>query len=222
MGDNFPAILKIEGVECSIALDCEFVRKVTMERYLKDGGDSRFLWKLPIIEGDIIVEVGGYKGSFSEAIHKRYKPELFILEPIKDYFDLLKIKFLNINSIRVLNYGLGKSGVADFGISDAGTGLYSNSNCRESVVLKSLGEFITENELERIDLLAINIEGGEYELIPEILNSGFMQRVRRLLIQFHTTHADCVARRNHIRSQLERTHEESFCYPFVWECWVLK
>jgi len=222
MSSTFPATLRIENIECSIPIQTDFLYNLMIQKYLQDGGDERFLWSLPLITDDIVVEVGGFTGVFSQAIINRYQIKLFVLEPIKKYYELLSAKFSERENIKILNYGLGKSGYADFGLSDAGTGIFSKSDKKETVTLKSLEEFITDIGVSRIDILMINIEGGEYELLPQLLRSSYIERVRNLCIQFHLIKDSSIAEREDIRKNLNKTHEEVFSYPFVWERWQLR
>jgi hypothetical protein len=72
-----------------------------------------------------------------------------------------------------------------------------------------------------VDLVSINIEGGEYTLLPEMLNSGIIKFCRHLQVQFHD-HPNGVELRDRIREGLAATHQQTFNYPFVWEGWRLK
>ena len=79
-----------------------------------------------------------------------------------------------------------------------------------------------ELRTRKIDLLKINIEGGEFDIIPAIIESGDVKNVSYLQIQFHNfiTHAN--EQRIIIRNQLAITHLEIWNYDFVWESWKLK
>jgi hypothetical protein len=41
-------------------------------------------------------------------------------------------------------------------------------------------------------------------------------------VQFHEFVDDAARQRSELRRQLEHTHEESWCYEFVWENWSRK
>lgn len=40
-------------------------------------------------------------------------------------------------------------------------------------------------DLEHIDLMVMNIEGGEYDLIPQLIGTGWLPRIARLAVQWH-------------------------------------
>jgi hypothetical protein len=70
--------------------------------------------------------------------------------------------------------------------------------------------------------MKINIEGGEYELLEHLINSGLVSRIRRMQIQFHDFVPDAVARRARLVEALARSHRQSWSYYFVWEEWLLR
>jgi len=67
----------------------------------------------------------------------------------------------------------------------------------------------------------INIEGGEYEVLYRLINSGYVKKCKNLQIQFHVFVKDCAIRREEIRSKLLETHHLTYDYPFTWENWEL-
>jgi hypothetical protein len=40
-------------------------------------------------------------------------------------------------------------------------------------------------DLDHIDLMVMNIEGGEYELLPHLQHSGWLRKIDRLAVQWH-------------------------------------
>ena len=73
-----------------------------------------------------------------------------------------------------------------------------------------------------VAVMKVNIEGGEYVLLERVLDAFLIERFRNVQVQFHNFETDSVERRDGIRERLSRTHEESWCYPWVWESWVRK
>ena len=65
--------------------------------------------------------------------------------------------------------------------------------------------------------VSINIEGGEYTLLEQIINSGLINQINNLQIQFHDFFPDSQNKRKEIINKLFRTHETIFSFPFVWE-----
>lgn len=73
-----------------------------------------------------------------------------------------------------------------------------------------------------IDLMKINIEGGEYALLPHLIDTGVISRVRNIQIQFHELDVDSAEKRESIICALRKTHKRDWCYEFVWESWSLQ
>ena len=65
----------------------------------------------------------------------------------------------------------------------------------------------------------MNIEGSEYKLLNEIIDSGYIENINFLQIQFHSFVNDSKELRRLIREQLSKTHKCIFNYPFLWESW---
>jgi hypothetical protein len=80
-------------------------------------------------------------------------------------------------------------------------------------------EVIDELDRDQIDLLKINIEGGEFELLERLLAAGQADRLRYLQIQFHPGPPAAESRREAIRDGLARTHRLMWDYPWIWESW---
>jgi hypothetical protein len=81
---------------------------------------------------------------------------------------------------------------------------------------------MAEHGIERIDLLKVNIEGGEYELLEHLIATGDIRKVRKLQVQFHDFVPDAIPRRARILQGLAQTHAQHWNFHFVWEEWGLK
>jgi len=82
-------------------------------------------------------------------------------------------------------------------------------------------EPLLEN-FETIDFVKMNIEGSEYELLEEIIESGNILKITHLQIQFHNFVENATERRKNIRNKLKKTHVNIFNFPFIWERWDIK
>ena len=80
-------------------------------------------------------------------------------------------------------------------------------------------EFITKNNIKKVDLIKINIEGGEYALIKRLIDKGLINRFSNIQVQFHDFIPNAKELRNKLRTQLEKTHKLTYDFPFVWENW---
>ena len=69
-------------------------------------------------------------------------------------------------------------------------GIYRSLNCGKGSLDKkisvvSFSTFVKEQNFETIDFVKMNIEGSEYELLEEIIESGNILKITHLQIQFH-------------------------------------
>jgi len=193
------------------------------DRWFNDGGDLRYRYNYDLNNESIVFDVGGYEGNFSQKIINDFSCKVFIFEPMKSYFDLIKNKFHNNNNVKLFNFGL--SNVNDdikiYHLSDASS-MFKESNSYELIKVKDISQFIDENNIKKIDLLKLNIEGSEYDVLEKLLNDGKIDIIENIQVQFHTFIDNCVDRRNNIREKLKNTHIETYCYEFVWENWKKK
>ena len=79
--------------------------------------------------------------------------------------------------------------------------------------------FFDAQGIDHVDLAKMNIEGGEYDLLPALIDSGLMTRIDRLQVQFHLFEPSLAQAREAICEGLAKTHSRAWCYPFVWEEW---
>lgn len=169
----------------------------------------------------VVLDLGGYKGDWSAEISQRYGANIYVFEPIKAFHDQICTRFAGTPKVRPFQFGLGaRDEVLEMHHSADGTGAFVQGQA-EQVKLVEASRFLREQGVARIDLLKINIEGGEYELLEHLIDSGEIARVRKLQVQFHDFVPDAVARRARIVERLSRTHKQNWCFYFVWEEWAL-
>jgi len=95
--------------------------------------------------------------------------------------------------------------------------IFKRSTHNVSVKLVGIGELLHEQKIVKIDLMKVNIEGGEYELLEFLVESSLICQIRDLQIQFHDFVPDAERRMHSIQRSLERTHRQTWSYQFVWE-----
>lgn len=169
----------------------------------------------------LVLDLGGYKGDWTAEINQRYGANVMVFEPIQGFHDQICTRFAGSPKVRPFQFGLGaRDEVLEMHHSADGTGAFVQGQA-EQVRLVQASRFLREQGVQHIDLLKVNIEGGEYELLEHLIATGEMSRVRRLQVQFHDFVPDAIARRARLVEQLGRTHRQTWCFYFVWEEWVL-
>jgi FkbM family methyltransferase len=195
------------------------------KRWFKDQGDETLRLNYPLSPDSIVFDVGGYHGDFAAAIYERYGCKVYIFEPVPEFYQGCVARFQGNQKIVCLNYGLASTdGWLDIGLADNASSFDSPfaKEDKQQVQVSSIVDCIRELEVSQIDLLKINIEGGEFDIIPAIIESGDIRNVQYLQVQFHNFVARANEQRARIRTQLATTHMEMWNYDFVWESWKLK
>jgi hypothetical protein len=72
-----------------------------------------------------------------------------------------------------------------------------------------------------IDLMKINIEGGEYDLLERLIETNMISRIKNIQVQFHDVAPDSLSRMLAIQTSLLKTHSNIFNYKFVWDSYEL-
>lgn len=187
-----------------------------LSKWVRDNGDDRLLVNYPINSKGTILDVGGYTGVFSDKILLKHNCKLIIFEPVKEYYKILKNKYLKDKRVKVFNYGLSKnSTLVDIYISNDGTSLVKRSEKTERIELVNVSSFF--KQLKKVDLMSINIEGAEYDVLSNLIKTGNIEKIKFLQVQFHDFMPNSKVLREVILRQLKKTHKLRFSYPFVWE-----
>lgn len=196
---------------------------ITVSRWLKDNGDVTLRLDYPLKEDSIVIDVGGYKGEWASEIVKLYNPYIFIFEPVpKHYQEVIKRFSLN-SKIKVFNFGLSdKDEIKTMSLLDNGSSTYRSGKNTIEAIFKDITFFLKEESLEKIDLIKINIEGGEYLLLQRMIEKKIVEKYQDIQVQFHNFYPNAELLRAEIRMSLEKSHYITYDYPFVWENWRKK
>jgi FkbM family methyltransferase len=170
----------------------------------------------------LVCDVGGFEGNWAANIHARYGAHVHIFEPHPRFARAIADRFRENDMITLHEFALGRT-AGNLLLSDDGDASSSLRRAGETVIGRyaAVSEFFKEHPLPVIDLMKVNIEGGEYDLLPVLVEAGIMPRIHRLQVQFHLFAEADIARRAAIREVLGRTHQCDWSYDFVWEQWSL-
>lgn len=191
------------------------------KRWRKTKGDQTLRFDYDLDDTSVVLDVGGFEGNFAHDIHDRFRCKVFVFEPSAAYADGCKQRFQTCEDITILQYGLSDSNETVLLSADGdGSSVFRETgDDSQSVVLRSVEDVLAELQIEKIDLMKINIEGGEFPLLQSMIERGLIDRVRFLQVQFHDFVPNARAKRADIRDALAKTHKEQWCFPFVWESW---
>ena len=146
-------------------------------------------------------------------------------EPSPSFYKICLEKFKNNKKIFCFNYGLSDS-ENEFLLSNEKEASSIAKNIKdkngEVVKIRKFSKVFEELNINKIDLLKVNIEGSEYNLMPHIIEEKLIERINNIQIQFHIFISDAKEKRDRIINSLKNTHKRDWCYWFVWENWSLK
>lgn len=181
-------------------------------------GDIRL--KYPLNKNSIVLDLGAYKCEWAKSIVQRYGCKVYAFEPAPQALS----KLANLpKQISLLNYGLGGSTRKEvlYEDNDASSS-FSKVGKAVEIEVRCITEVLNELGLKHVGLLKINIEGLEYEVLDKLIEDDWVPKIDHLQIQFHQNVPDYEKRRDNIRLEFQKTHAESYCFPFVWESWSIK
>lgn len=192
-------------------------------RWVLDKGDQTLRLNYDLNENSIVFDLGGYKGDFANNIYEKYASTIYIFEPVKSFYISIKNRFKNNDKIKVFNFGLSNQDCElSIHLNADGSSVFSDGTDKEIITLKDIIKFFEEENIIYVDLMKINIEGGEFEVLPTLIESRFIHNITNIQIQFHTFITGAKKKRKTIRQNLQKTHTLTYDYWFIWENWKLK
>jgi FkbM family methyltransferase len=195
----------------------------SFKRWRADGME-RVRMQFPTIDAtSVVFDVGGFQGNWATAVHDRHGAQVHIFEPHPAFAAQIAQRFHDTPAIILHPFALGST-EGTLNLSDDGDASSSFRSTGASVTgrIEPVARFFAGHDIPRIDLIKINIEGGEYDLLPALAQAGILPRIGVLQVQFHLYSPDDIARREAIRATLAQTHTCDWCYDFVWEQWSLR
>ena len=148
------------------------IRKIT-DKIFQSEGTIRLGKDCPYsimpIKKDSIVISGGVGGdiSFEEELAERYNSKIFLFDPTESGKN---IKIIS-EQIILIEQGL------------AGTTRTSVLDDEKEYSCVSITDFCRRNNISEIELVKLDIEGYEYEVLDDILNSNL--KINQIVLEFH-------------------------------------
>lgn len=186
-------------------------------------GDRTLRLDYPLSQNSIVLDLGGYEGQWTSDIFSMYQCNVLVFEPFKPFAEKIVRRFRHNEKIKVFDFGLSKTNESKkiFFNKDS-TSAFRGEGESTIIELRQASSFLKSNGVEFIDLMKINIEGGEYDLLEELISSGWCERIQNIQVQFHDFVPDAAKRMGAIQASLSKTHSLTYQYEFVWENWEKK
>jgi len=194
-----------------------------VRRWFADNGDLTRRLNYDLNASDTVFDAGGYEGQFAESINNLYGCKVHVFEPVDRFCSFIENRFKNNLKVIAHEYGVGASTKKQniTGSEDA-TQLIDSKDSEGGVFMRDIKEVMEDLDISTVALFKVNIEGGEYDLLDRLIETGLIKNIRNLQVQFHDFHPNAIERRNEIVKHLSKTHTCKYNYLFVWESWQLK
>lgn len=195
--------------------------QLMVKQWYADGGDYELRFNYSLNDESVVLDLGGYRGQWASDLFSRYRSNIFVFEPVGTFAEQIRTRFCNNDQIRVFAFGLGGSSRTEaIHISADGSSVFGTSVNTEQIEIIDAKEWIREHRIARIDLIKINIEGGEYELLDRLIETDLIKQIENIQVQFHDFSETSSSEMERIQRELRKTHIPTFQYKFVWENWV--
>ena len=102
-----------------------------------------------------------------------------------------------------------------------GSSIFRKSFKTQEIQIVDIAEWFAKENIKSVQLMKINIEGGEYELLERLIDTGLIKIIDNVQVQFHNISKDSTDKMERIQERLKHTHNATYQYKFVWENWVL-
>jgi FkbM family methyltransferase len=193
-------------------------------KWFLDQGDQTLRLNYPLLPSSIVFDLGGYAGQWAADIYCRYNAQIYIFEPVKHFSDNIQLRFKYNDKIKIFEFGLSSHDHTEtLHINGERSSAFSSAQTSEQIIhLKRASDFLQENHLSQIDLMKINIEGGEYALLEHLIETNWIKNIKNIQIQFHDFVPHAEKRMKTIQDHLTKTHSLTYQYPWVWENWERK
>ena len=193
-----------------------------IEKFIYDGYSDLLFENHNLQETDPILVLGGYLGDSVESWLNAGASKVYVVEPVTEYFNRLEERFMGDLRVVLFKVAVGDSnGTININIDGLKSGARISEGISQKSTLISISEFISKLDTFP-KILEINIEGGEYPVMKSLISEDMLSGIGTFLIQFHRYSYEDEVLRSQIRSTLSVSHEEKFCYDWVWERWDIK
>ncbi|MBS1572457.1 MAG: FkbM family methyltransferase [Bacteroidetes bacterium] len=186
-------------------------------------GDNTLRLNYNLSEHSVVVDLGGYKGQWASDIYGMYRCNVFVFEPARKFFHLLCNRFAKNDNIKIFNYALGNKNDTELIFMNAdSSSTIKMEGTPEEITFKRFDETMKELGIGHIDLIKINIEGGEYDLLDYLIETGWTNKIDNIQVQFHDFFPNAQERMRKIQTLLGSSHFLTYQFEFVWENWQRK
>ncbi len=190
--------------------------------------DPHALYRADLGDDSVIIDVGAFRGEVAETLLDLYGGTVHAFEPALPFYREMAERFEGRDQLHCYPFGLGRADATlEMDVDGMGSTVHERvdgaaKTATAEVQIRDVAAVLDDLGIDHVDYMKINIEGGEFDLIDRLYESGWLPRTHYLLIQFHEWFDGAERRRWKARRQLRHTHQKLWDYPWVYELWCHK
>ncbi len=207
------------------ALELHYYRPAFYQWMRAVNDNPNLLYEANLTQKSLVLDVGAYTGEWAQEVIGLSSPRILAFEPDPLNFKQLEKRASALPGLTPYDYGLGECTEAvKISQEYLGSSVYNANDATEGLKtadarIVDIAEMWDSLALDKVDLMKVNIEGGEFPLFERMIETDLLKRVDCFLIQFHEWHPGAYHRRWRIRRALRKTHRPVWDYHFIWEKW---
>lgn len=181
-------------------------------------GDATYALEWQINKAALVWEIGGFEGRWAGQMAEKYDCNVDIFEPQGWAVERLQSRFRDNAKVTINPYGLWvmDASLPIYNYETDGASLFEHNTHSEVRAFKDIFGEVDGN----IDVCLMNIEGGEFVLLPYMIGYGLMKHFKYFWCQFHTFVPDSRRKMKVIYEQMDETHRvmwDFFPTAVAWE-----
>lgn len=185
------------------------------QNWFEVDGDNTLALDWPgVDENSIVWEIGGYEGRWALQMAEKFNPHLYVFEPQDWAAEKIRAKLEGYNA-QIHQFGLwvrgGEAQINNYG-RDGASLVQPYEPDAHTVSVSDIYPTFVKERIEQIDVCLMNIEGGEFVLLPYMIGMGMMVHIKYFWCQWHMFVPFGSEKWLRLRQMLEKTHE-----PY-WDC----
>lgn len=169
----------------------------------------------------VVLDCGGYHGEFAAKIIEKYGCRVHVLEPVHEWWAECVTRLHGNELATIHKFGIGMfTGTKRFTLHGDMTGEFCNDGAKQNVIILSASSIFAM--IGQCDLMKVNIEGGEFDVLVDMIRTRTISRCKNIQVQWHQVVPDAESRRNAIMARLGDTHELQWDFGWTWQSWRRK
>ena len=158
----------------------------SVRHWFSTGGDGTLGVNYHHLNKDsVVMEIGAYHGAWTRTMSDKYGCKILAYEPVEGCHAICADSLGSYENVVLKDYGLSdKTEDVTLYLNEDGSSMSKKTDEITTIKVVDVVEELEEIGT-KIDLIHLNIEGEEYNFLDRLIDSGKINDVRSLMVQFH-------------------------------------